>query len=601
MEKSEKIVLIIILFLALILRLTHWLDVRQDPFFANLIMDSEEYDRWAEEIAGGNWLGSEVFFQAPLYPYFLALIYSFFGRSLDAVYIIQILLSLLGIYALYRVGKTIAGEKVGLVAAALSALYGVYLFYDVQLLKESLAVTLVCFLLWALVAARERRSLALWIWVGVICGFLSLLRENMLLIVPFLILLAILPREKFSAFVLRALVFMLGLMIVLVPVAFRNWKVGGNFLPTTFQGGVNFYIGNNPKATGSYQPLSPGKQVPVYERTEPIRLAEKEMGKTLEPYEVSNFWLRKSLDWAKKNPGDFLKLQAKKVQMFWSWYEWPDAVDYYYVKQTSIIYKLPLFEFGSISLLALVGLWFVRRRVQAFYPILLFVLMWMASTVVFFLFSRYRLPAVPGLILIGAMAIGSIFVSWNRNRKQSVIVLGLVLLALGVPLFVKQKPKQDLVYYNLALVYEKTGKTELAEKNYIKAYAINQEDFLSCINLGNLAANRKRWDEALDWYEKARAIEPKAEGIHSNIGSVYIALGKYDEAEQELYRALEINPASVEALHNLAILLAQKKRFEEALAINKKVLQLAPGWPPAVRFRKRLDQILNKKNDSARD
>jgi tetratricopeptide (TPR) repeat protein len=594
MNKKEKIILIVILVLALLLRLAHWLDVREDPFFAQLIMDSEEYDRWAREIADGRWLGSEVFFQAPLYPYFLAVVYTFFGHSLDAVYLIQILLSLLGIYALYRAGKRIAGEKVGLIAAALSGLYGVYLFYDVQLLKESLAVTLVCLLLWALVEAREKKGLGLWVWGGVICGFLSLLRENMLLIVPFLILLAIRPKERFSAFFLRGLVFLLGVTIVLIPVAYRNWKVGGNFLPTTFQGGVNFYIGNNPQADGTYQPLSPGKQVPAYERTEPIRLAEKETGRTLEPYEVSNFWLNKSLDWAKKNPADYVKLQVKKARMFWSWYEWPDAVDYYYVKQTSVIYKLPLFEFGSISLLALIGLWFVRRRLRIFFPVLLFVLMWMASTVVFFLFSRYRLPAVPGLILIGAAAFGAVFTSWDRNRKQSVIILALVLTVLIAPLFVRPKPKQDLVFYNLALVYEKMGEIDLAVQNYKDAFAVNPEGFLSCINLGNLAANEKRWDEALEWYKKAEAIEPRAEGIYANIGGVYVAQGKYEDAEKAFDRALEINPKNIEALHNKAILLAMKKQFREAAEINKKVLELAPDWPPAIRFRQRLDQLFKK-------
>ena len=594
MNKKEKIILIVILLLALILHLAHWLDVRDDPFFAQLVMDSEEYDRWAMEIADGNWLGSEVFFQAPLYPYFLAVVYTLFGHSQDAVYLIQIVLGLLGIYALYRAGKKIAGEKVGLVAAALSAFYGVYLFYDVQLLKESLAVTLVCLLFWTLVEAREKKGAALWVWAGIICGFLSLLRENMLLIIPFLILLAIRPRERFSAFFLRGLVFVLGVVIILTPVAFRNWKVGGNFLPTTFQGGVNFYIGNNPQATGTYRSLSPGKQIPAYERTEPIRLAEKEIGRTLKPYEVSNFWLRKSLDWAKKNPTDFLKLQVKKIQMFWSWYEWPDAVDYYYVKQTSIIYKIPLLEFGSISFLALIGLWFIRRRLRAFFPVLLFVVMWMASTAVFFLFSRYRLPAVPGLILIGAAGVGSVFASWNQNRRQSVIVLGLVVLALGAPLFVNPKPKQDLVFYNLALVYERMGNTALAVQNYKKAYSANPNDFLSCINLGNLAAKEKRWDEALDWYKKAEAIESEVEGVHANIGGVYVAQGNFDEAEKAFDRALEINAENIETLHNKAILLAMKKQFREALEINKKVLQLAPDWPPAIRFRERLDRILKK-------
>jgi 4-amino-4-deoxy-L-arabinose transferase-like glycosyltransferase len=594
MSKKEKIILIIILLLALTIRLIHWMDVQEDPFIAHLVMDSEEYDRWAKEIAGGSWLGSEVFFQAPLYPYFLAVVYSLFGHSLDAVYLIQIFISLLGIYALYRAGKKLAGEKIGLAAAALSALYGVFVFYDVQLLKESLAVTLVCLLLWILAEARERKGWTLWIWAGVVCGFLSLLRENMLLIVPFLLLLAIRPSEGFFAFLRRGVALVLGTVLILLPVAFRNWKVGGNFLPTTFQGGVNFYIGNNPRANGTYQPLSPGKQVPAYERTEPVRLAEKEAGRQLEPYEVSNFWLRKSLDWAKKNPADFLKLQAKKIQMFWSWYEWPDAVDYYYIKKTSVIYKLPLFEFGSISFLALIGLWFVRGRLDRFFPVLLFIGMWMASTAIFFLFSRYRLPAVPGLILMGAAGIEPVFSSWNKNRRQSGLVLGLVVLALALPLLVKPQPKEDLVFYNLALVYEKMGNTVLAVQNYKNAYAANPNDFLSCINLGNLAAKENKWAEALEWFKKAESIESKAEGVHINLGNAYIALGQYEEAEKAFDRAFSINPENIEALHNKAILFALKKQYQEALEINERVLQLSPDWPPALRFRERINRLIKE-------
>jgi tetratricopeptide (TPR) repeat protein len=595
MNKKTKVILFIILGMALFIRLAHWWAVRDDPFIAQLVMDSEEYDRWAQEIARGDWIGSEVFFQAPLYPYFLAIVYFLFGHILNAVYLIQLVIALAGIYALFRAGRKLVDEKVGLFAAALSAFYGVYVFYDVQLLKESLAVTMVCFLIWILVEAREKKGFALWVCSGVLCGLLTLLRENMLLIVPFLLLLVIQPRERIYIFFLRALALILGVGIILTPVAFRNLKVGGNFLPSTFQGGVNFFIGNNPQATGTYQPLSPGKQVPSYERTEPIRLAEKEMGRPLEPFEVSNFWLHKSLRWAQEHPSDFLKLQFKKAGMFWSWYEWPDAVDYYYVKQTSFIYKLPLFEFGSISLLALIGLWFVRRRIRPFFPVLLFVLMWMASTIVFFLFSRYRLPVVPGLILIGATAVGVLLEGWKEKRRQSAIILALVVLGGIAPLFVRFKPKMDLVHYNLALVYEKMENINLAEQHYKEAYSINPNDFLSCINLGNLAMNEKKWDEALEWYEKAEAIESRAEGVHANIGAVYVALGQFDYAERAFARALEINPENVEALHNISILLAMKGQYEKALEVNRKVLRLVPDWPPALQFRTRLDQRLKKK------
>ena len=60
-----------IFFTALIVRLLHVWQIRQAPFFSVLMGDARGYDEWARRIAAGDWIGSEVFYQAPLYPYFL--------------------------------------------------------------------------------------------------------------------------------------------------------------------------------------------------------------------------------------------------------------------------------------------------------------------------------------------------------------------------------------------------------------------------------------------------------------------------------------------------------------------------------------------------
>src|SRR6185312_15693381 len=164
-SRRQYLALGAILTLALALRLAHWWAVRQQPFF-----------------------------QAPLYPYLLAVLYTLFGRSLDAVYLAQILLAVAGCWALYRAGREmaggIAGEAVGLGAALLAAIYGPFFFYDAQLLKESPAVAVTSFLLWALAAARARGGTRRWLGAGALLGILALLRENALLLVPFLLPLA---------------------------------------------------------------------------------------------------------------------------------------------------------------------------------------------------------------------------------------------------------------------------------------------------------------------------------------------------------------------------------------------------------------------------
>jgi tetratricopeptide (TPR) repeat protein len=580
-DRSHRLILAAILALALALRLAHWWAMRDEPFFSWLAMDSQEYDRWAREVAAGDWLGSQVFFQAPLYPYFVAILYTLFGRSLDAVYLAQIVLAVAGCWALFRAGREMGGERVGLAAAGLAAVYGPFFFYDVQLLKESPAVSVTCFLLWALAAARTRPGWGRWLGAGVLLGILALLRENALLVIPFLLPLAWRRDGGTPGLLRRGGALVGGVILTLLPVMLRNGLVGGDFLPTTFQGGTNFYIGNNPEADGTYQPIVPGKQIPALERREPVRVAEQALGRSLSPSEVSRYWLDKALAWAAAHPGDFLRLQVKKLGMFWSWYEWPDAVDYYYVKTLSQVLRLPLLEFGGVTILALAGLFLLRGR--PFAPVLLFTLGWMLSTVIFFLFSRYRLPVVPSLLLLGGVAVDEL-----AKRRKVLGLAGLCLAAFAVPAVLYFEPRMDLVHYNLGRLYDEQGRPEEAHEHYKAAFVLNPRDFLACLNLGNLAARKGDWLTALRFYQRAAAIEPRSDDVESNLGGVYLAVGDLAEAERHFDRALALNPRNLPALHNQAVLLTRRGDMAGARELNRRLLELDPGNAAALRLRDRL-------------
>ena len=49
----------------------------------------------------------------------------------------------------------------------------------------------------------------------------------------------------------------------------------GEFSPTTFQAGPNFYIGNHRNADGRYQPLIRGHETPEFEQKDATQLAEQ--------------------------------------------------------------------------------------------------------------------------------------------------------------------------------------------------------------------------------------------------------------------------------------------------------------------------------------
>jgi len=553
--RSSNRILPAILVVALALRLAHFIAVHDQPFFSQLAMDSQEYDRWAQEIAKGQWLGTEVFFQAPLYPYVLATVYTIVGHRLDAIYLLQIVAAIAGIFALYRATRAMADERLALIAAGLAAVYGPFLFHDVQLLKESFAVAVAAGLLWALATAGTAWR---WLGAGALLGVLALFRENALLLVPFLLPLVWRQACGVLPFAARAFSFLLGMALVLAPVAVRNGVVGGTWLPTTSQGGVNFYIGNNPSADGTYRPIVPGKQTPTLERKEPARVAEQELGRKLNPGEVSSFWLHRALLWAREHPMDFARLQLRKLGRFFDWYEQPDAVDYYWVRGSSPVYRLPLIEFSTLSVLAVAGLWLSRRKLLRFAPCLLFALGWMSTTIAFFIFSRYRLPLVPAILPLAAIPLAGAWDAWRARTR------GWVFGALGVAAvfslsLIPYAPRMDLVHYNLGRLADERGDEAGASSHYQAAYDFDPRNFLACLNLGNAAVRRGDWPTALRLFREAQALEPLSDDVEVNLGGALFATGALDEAAAHFARALQLNPQNQAAIHNAAALEARRK------------------------------------------
>src|SRR3990170_904648 len=70
-----------IFLVSLIVRVAHLFQMRRAPFFTLLMGDAQSYHAWAQRLAAGDWIGSDVFYQAPLYPYFLGLVYMLLGEA----------------------------------------------------------------------------------------------------------------------------------------------------------------------------------------------------------------------------------------------------------------------------------------------------------------------------------------------------------------------------------------------------------------------------------------------------------------------------------------------------------------------------------------
>src|SRR5438876_5844482 len=164
---------------ALAVRLVYLWQIRRSPFFDVLMGDARSYDAWAMQIAGGDWIGRGVFYQAPLYPYLLGALYTIAGRSLLGVRIVQAAIGSAACVLLALAGRRFFSDRAGVIAGFGLALYAPAVFFDGLLQKSSLDIFLVCLALWQIGRLSETpRRISSWLLLGVTMGALALTREN---------------------------------------------------------------------------------------------------------------------------------------------------------------------------------------------------------------------------------------------------------------------------------------------------------------------------------------------------------------------------------------------------------------------------------------
>ncbi len=307
---------------AFLLRLLYLLEARSLPLFHHLISDGRAYVAWADAIRAGDlWSsGQQVFYQAPLYAYTLAAIRTLFGDSLWAIRLCQAAAGAVACVLLVIAGRRWFDRQTGWIAGIALALYAPAIFFDGVINKASLALlaSVVVISLMGHFSGTPRPNT--WAAAGLALGWLILLRENALLLVPvFWLWLWTGPDADNRGWRHHrgrcALLLATGLAVVLLPVAVRNLVIGGTFTLTTVQAGPNLWIGNNPQAEGTYRPLVTGRSDTPFERADAVRLAEQALGRELSPRQVSRYWTSRAWDFARAEPVAWLRLTGRKLLM----------------------------------------------------------------------------------------------------------------------------------------------------------------------------------------------------------------------------------------------------------------------------------------------
>jgi tetratricopeptide (TPR) repeat protein len=112
------------------------------------------------------------------------------------------------------------------------------------------------------------------------------------------------------------------------------------------------------------------------------------------------------------------------------------------------------------------------------------------------------------------------------------------------------------------------------------------------IELGNLYFDAEQYQEAVQWYEAALALDPSNAEVSTDLGVSFYYLNQPDRALAQFDRSLKINPKHSKTLLNLGIVRAfGKQDLQGAAKAWQEVIAVAPSSPEGQAARRALEAM----------
>lgn len=580
------------------LRAVFFAQFSRTPFHRHPLLDCAYYHDLARAVADGTLVQPRAFFFGPLYSYVLGGLYAVFGARLWIAPGLQMLLGLATCALLYRLGTRLFSRAVGLLAALLYAVFEPVLFYEQTLLVETM-LAFACLVFLDLVLARESESAWRWLGAGFALGLAALLRANVLLFLPVLLIWlakrqtgargdqaaggdrpAMGPSVKRRAMDhpwRRPALVVAGTLLAVLPATIHNYAAEKDLVWISANDGINLFIGNHAQASGSFEP-PPG--VSMDADMPGARFAERALGRSpLRSSEVSAYWRARALDFVRESPGRALTLLARKAYYFWGAVELDQIFSVDRMAALMPVLRWPLPGFRLLAPLALAGMVLLlgtkRHRLLVW-----FVLAYMVSLLPFFIVSRYRLPVVPVLCLFAACALVRWTALIQRKEWKKAIAAGAAVLALLVPLddawAIPPRQLGEIFHNSLGLFYLSERRLDLAEQEFRSALETGAAPEIYA-NLAWVCFLKKDYECAVENYSRADAMNPQNPETCFRLGLSYLCLARLPEARRHLERAIALDPnGDPLCYYNLAVVYWSQNEPQLAERAMRAYLQRNP-------------------------
>ncbi len=572
---------------------------QNSPFFYPdaVGLDQSLYHKWAKALAAGYWPGNNLLYSHPVYPYLVSFYYRFFTPDSYSIVVIQHVLGALSCVLLYYIGKKVFSAKAGMISSFLAAVYGPFLFYEGFLVPSASSIFLTLAAVILLLSLLGAISLGRVVLAGLLLG-MSVATNSaiaLFLIAATAWTVYVLRLKKVRPWFLYISFFALSAMLPTMLLSYKHFFTEGRFDSFAAHGGINFYIGNNPDANGLFDRAPLGFNPTAEGLSEDsTRYAEKLCQRRLSAAQVSGFWYKKAFSYIKQNPIAWFRLLLTKFILFSNRTEVGDIADYYLCKEDSLLLKFNPFVFWLVAPLGVLGMVLAGRHKGPALLLYSGAFSVMFSCMLFFINSRYRLTAVPFLMLFAGFAVLEILEKIKSKDKKGLKANAILLTGFFIFSGLPAVPVNTVTpRYNLSVILAEHGDYDTAIKICEKLLKENPGIAAIHFNLAVCYYKKGRLDDALCQFKEALRLSPNDCQSRFNLGFIYYQKKEYKKAEAEFIKLIILNKKDPEAHYGLGKVLEAQGRYKEALFEYKLVLKVIPGLLECSQAVDRVQRALN--------
>ena len=131
----------------------------------------------------------------------------------------------------------------------------------------------------------------------------------------------------------------------------------------------------------------------------------------------------------------------------------------------------------------------------------------------------------------------------------------------------------------------------------LAAIQSNPKNVDALVQVGNIYYDTHNFSIAVDYYEKALAIQPNNANVRTDMGTTYFQLGDSDRAIKEFETALKSDPKHAQTMFNLGMVKWQGKMdVNGAVAEWQRLLKDVPDYPERAKVEQLIAQAKQHSN-----